>query len=47
MNQWINVTNTFSESQRHYKNTCLEICEERKRIRKTRADEIRFRKGVL
>lgn len=27
MNQWVNVTNTFSESQRHYKNTYLEICE--------------------
>ncbi len=27
MNQWIDVTNTFSESQRHYKNTYLEICE--------------------
>lgn len=27
MNQWANVTNTFSESQRHYKNTYLEICE--------------------
>lgn len=27
MNQWINVTNTFSELQRHYKNTYLEICE--------------------
>lgn len=27
MNKWINVTNTFSESQRHYKNTYLEICE--------------------
>lgn len=27
MNQWVNVTHTFSESQRHYKNTYLEICE--------------------
>ncbi len=27
MEQWINVTNTFSGSQRHYKNTYLEICE--------------------
>ena len=27
MNQWVNVTDTFSESQRHYKNTYLEICE--------------------
>ena len=25
MNQWVNVTDTFSESQRHYKNTYLEI----------------------
>lgn len=24
---WINVTKHFSESQRHYKNTYLEICE--------------------
>lgn len=27
MNQWVDVTNTFSESQRYYKNTYLEICE--------------------
>ena len=27
MNQWKDVTNTFSESRRHYKNTYLEICE--------------------
>ncbi len=27
MNQWVNVTDTFSESRRHYKNTYLEICE--------------------
>lgn len=27
MNQWVDVTSTFSESQRHYKNTYLEICE--------------------
>lgn len=27
MNQWINVTDTFSELQRHYKNTYLEVCE--------------------
>lgn len=27
MERWENVTNTFSESQRHYKNTYLEICE--------------------
>lgn len=27
MEQWVNVTDTFSESQRHYKNTYLEICE--------------------
>ena len=27
MKQWVNVTNTFEESQRHYKNTYLEICE--------------------
>ena len=27
MNRWIDVTNTFSESQRNYKNTYLEICE--------------------
>lgn len=27
MNQWVNVTDTFSETQRHYKNTYLEICE--------------------
>jgi len=27
MEQWVNVTNTFSESKRHYKNTYLEICE--------------------
>ena len=27
MKQWVNVTNTFAESQRHYKNTYLEICE--------------------
>ena len=25
--QWTNVTDHFSESQRHYKNTYLEICE--------------------
>ena len=27
MNQWVNVTDTFSESQRYYKNTYFEICE--------------------
>lgn len=27
MSQWVDVTNTFSESRRHYKNTYLEICE--------------------
>lgn len=27
MNQWEDVTSTFSEQQRHYKNTYLEICE--------------------
>lgn len=27
MNQWIDVTNNFSETQRHYKKTYLEICE--------------------
>ncbi len=27
MEQWVNVTDTFSESRRHYKNTYLEICE--------------------
>ncbi len=27
MNRWTDVTNTFSEAQRHYKNTYLEICE--------------------
>lgn len=27
MNEWVNVTDSFSESQRHYKNTYLEICE--------------------
>lgn len=27
MKKWINVTETFSEEQRHYKNTYLEICE--------------------
>lgn len=27
MNQWVNVTDTFSELRRHYKNTYLEICE--------------------
>ena len=27
MNQWMDVTDTFSESQRFYKNTYLEICE--------------------
>ena len=27
MKQWVNVTNTFSEEQRHYKDTYLEICE--------------------
>ena len=25
--QWRNVTEEFSEDQRHYKNTYLEICE--------------------
>ena len=24
---WVDVTNTFSESERHYKNMYLEICE--------------------
>lgn len=27
MNQWVDVTDSFSESQRYYKNTYLEICE--------------------
>ena len=27
MNQWADVTSTFSESQRHYKNAYLEICK--------------------
>lgn len=27
MKKWINVTDAFSESQRHYKNTYLEISE--------------------
>lgn len=27
MSQWVNVTDTFSESERHYKKTYLEICE--------------------
>ncbi len=27
MNQWVNVTDTFSETQRHYQNTYLEISE--------------------
>ena len=27
MNRWRDVTDTFSESRRHYKNTYLEICE--------------------
>lgn len=27
MNQWVDVTNTFSEAKRHYKNTYLEVCE--------------------
>ena len=27
MNRWKDVTSTFSESRRHYKNTYLEICE--------------------
>lgn len=27
MNQWVDVTDTFSESRRHYRNTYLEICE--------------------
>lgn len=27
VNRWKDVTNNFSESQRHYKNTYLEICE--------------------
>lgn len=27
MYQWVNVTDTFSGSQRYYKNTYLEICE--------------------
>ncbi len=27
MNQWMDVTSTFSESRRYYKNTYLEICE--------------------
>ena len=27
MNQWMDATNTFSDAQRHYKNTYLEICE--------------------
>ncbi len=27
MKQWVDVTDTFSESRRHYKDTYLEICE--------------------
>lgn len=27
MSEWKNVTDTFSEKQRHYRNTYLEICE--------------------
>jgi len=27
MKKWKNVTKTFSEAQRHYRNTYLEICE--------------------
>ena len=27
MNKWVDVTNTFSESERHYKNLYLELCE--------------------
>jgi len=27
LEKWINVTETFSEDQRHYRNTYLEICE--------------------
>lgn len=27
MESWKNVTNTFSEKRRHYRNTYLEICE--------------------
>ena len=27
MKEWVNVTETFSERQRHYKNVYLEICE--------------------
>lgn len=27
MDRWENVTDTFSESRRYYKNTHLEICE--------------------
>jgi len=27
LNKWTNVTETFSEDQRHYSNTYLEICE--------------------
>jgi len=27
LEKWNNVTNSFSEEQRHYKNTYLEICE--------------------
>lgn len=27
MENWRNITNTFSEERRHYSNTYLEICE--------------------
>jgi len=27
LKKWVNVTETFSKKQRHYKNTYLEICE--------------------
>ena len=27
MGNWRNVTNTFSEERRHYRDTYLEICE--------------------
>lgn len=27
MCNWVNVTDTFTEEQRHYRNTYLEICE--------------------
>lgn len=27
MKEWKNVTDSFSEEQRHYKNTYMEICE--------------------